>query len=298
MYFKESKSTGPNSPRVVGFYEADTGSVQYVVIDTETSKCALIDIVLGFDPNSARTNTTAIDEILEFVYRENLKVEWILDTHPHADHLMASSWLKQRTGAPTAIGKRIIEVSKLWEDIYGQPNAFDPRSDFDRIFDDGETFSVGNLSAKVMFSPGHTAASISYIIGTDAAFVHDTFMHVDTGTARADFPGGSSSQLYQTLQQILALPENTRLFVGHDYKTDEREDPAWEASVGDHKRYNKHVGGNVTEAEFVQLRDERDNKLNLPDRMLYALQFNLRGGKLPRKLEDGTAHFLIPVNKM
>ena len=298
MFTRESPSQGPGSPRVVGFYEEPSGSIQYVVIDPSTKKAALIDVVLGFDPAHASTDTSAAQEILDFVRAEGLTVEWILDTHPHADHMMASAWLKEQLGAPAAIGAKAREIAKLWEGIYNTPGALDPDRDFDRLFEEGETFSIGNLPVRVMLSPGHTLGSITYVVGEDAAFVHDTLMHVDAGTSRADFPGGSASELYDSLMAILSLPDRTRLFVGHDYPpVGDRKDPAWEATVAEHKAQNKHLGGGTTREEFVKIREERDATLPLPDRMLYALQVNLRGGRLPAPEDDGKSYFKIPANK-
>ncbi len=297
MINKESRATGPGSPRVVGFYEEDTGSVQYVVIDEKTRQCALIDVVWQFDPAAASTDTAAAEEILQFVADEGLTVQWILDTHPHADHFIAADWLKEKTGAPMAIGEKVKEVAELWRDLYNLPDAFDPEEDFDHLFRDGETFRIGDLPVRVIHSPGHTLASITYVVGDDAAFVHDTFMHVDFGTSRADFPGGSAHELYRSLQAILELPDDTRLFVGHDYGTDERDEPAWEASVAEHRAHNKHIGGGVSEEEYVKIREERDAQLGLPDRMLYALQVNLRGGRLPPAEDDGHHYFRIPANR-
>jgi glyoxylase-like metal-dependent hydrolase (beta-lactamase superfamily II) len=297
MFTRESPSKGPNSPRVVGFYEKPSGSIQYVVIDEATKKAALIDVVLGFTPSEARTDTAAAQEILDFVKAEGLTVEWILDTHPHADHLMASAWLKEQLGAPTAIGTKVRDIAKLWEKFYNTPGAFDPDRDFDRLFADGETFMLGELPVRVMLSPGHTLGSITYVVGDDAAFVHDTLMHVDAGTTRADFPGGSAAELYDSLMAILALPDETRLFVGHDYPpVGDRTDPAWEATVAEHKAHNKHLGGGTPREDFVKIREERDATLSLPDRMLYALQVNLRGGRLPEAESDGKSYFKIPAN--
>jgi glyoxylase-like metal-dependent hydrolase (beta-lactamase superfamily II) len=297
MFTRESPSKGPNSPRVVGFYEKPSGSIQYVVIDEATKKAALIDVVLGFTPSEARTDTAAAQEILDFVKAEGLTVEWILDTHPHADHLMASAWLKEQLGAPTAIGTKVRDIAKLWEGFYNTPGALDPDRDFDRLFADGETFMLGDLPVRVMLSPGHTLGSITYVVGDDAAFVHDTLMHVDAGTTRADFPGGSASELYDSLMAILALPDETRLFVGHDYPpVGDRTEPAWEATVAEHKAKNKHLGGGTPREDFVKIREERDATLSLPDRMLYALQVNLRGGRLPEAEDDGKSYFKIPAN--
>lgn len=296
MLRRTSRSTGNCSPRVEGFYDEASGSIQYLMIDEPTQKAALIDVVLDFDPEAGRTRTDSASEILKFVRDEGLTLEWILDTHPHADHLMASNWLHEQTGAPTAIGEKVHDIAKLWRDLYNLPDAFPVDPHFDRLFADGDTFNVGELEVRVMLSSGHTLGSITYVAG-DAAFVHDTFMHVDVGTARADFPGGSSDELYDSLMAILDLPDETRLFVGHDYGTDDREDPAWEATVAAHRADNPHVGGGTSKEEFMKQRDERDATLDLPDRILHALQVNLRGGRLPEPESDGNSYFKIPANR-
>ncbi len=296
MLSKTSLSRGPGSPRVIGAYEPDTGSIQYIVVDEATKHAALIDVVLDFDPRHARTSTKSAQWALDTLNAEGLTLVWILDTHPHADHLMASAWLREQTGALTVIGDRITNIAKLWREIYNLPDAFDPDRAFDRLVTDGETLPLGALSIRVMLSPGHTLGSVTYILG-DAAFVHDTFMQPDAGTTRADFPGGSARELYRSLQAILALPDDTRLFVGHDYGTEQRKDPAWEATVQEHRAHNKHVGGGVGEEAFVRLREARDATLDLPDRMLHALQVNLRGGRLPEPENDGHSYLRIPVNK-
>lgn len=297
MFTRTSPSTGPGSPRVTGFYDKDSGSIMYVAVDEATKQAALIDVVLDFDPAHARTRTDSAQEVLDYVRDEGLTVAWILDTHPHADHMMASAWLKEKTGAPTAIGSKVRDIAKLWSDLYNLPGVFDADRDFDRLFDHGDSFQLGDLTVDVRLHPGHTLGSITYVIG-DAAFVHDTFMHVDSGTSRADFPGGSSADLYASLMDILSLPDDTRLFVGHDYPpVGDRKDPAWEATVADHRANNTHLGGGVPEAEYRKLRDERDATLNLPDRMLYALQVNLRGGRLPEPEADGNSYFKIPANR-
>lgn len=298
MFSQTSPSRGKASPAVTGFYEKASGSIQYVAACPETGKAALIDTVLDFDTSAARTRTDSAQEALDFVAREGLEVEWVLDTHPHADHLMASHWLSQQTGAPNAIGEKVIEIAHLWADLYNLPGVFDPARDFSRLFDDGDTFRIGNLPVRVMLSPGHTLGSITYLVGDDAAFVHDTFMHVDVGTSRADFPGGSSSVLYDSLQRILDLPDDTRLFIGHDYPpVKDRDDPTWESSVADQRAHNPHVGGGASREAFMKTRDERDATLNLPERMLHALQVNLRGGRLPEPEADGHSYFKIPANR-
>ncbi len=209
---------------------------------------------------------------------------------------MATSYLKEKLGAPQGIGEKVREIAELWRDYYNMPNAFDVDATFDRLFADGDTFRIGDLPVRVMFSPGHTLGSITYVVGSDAAFVHDTLMYPDSGTSRCDFPGGSSSVLYDTLQAILSLPDETRLFVGHDYCKGGRE-PQWEATVAEHKATNIHLKGGVSREDFMKVRDERDAGLPLPDRILYALQVNLRGGRLPEPEGDGNSYFKIPANR-
>ncbi len=290
-----SESRGEGSPRVAGFYDADTGSIQYVAVCPGTKQAALIDVVQGFDPAAAATDMTPAQEVLDWVASEGLTVAWVLDTHPHADHFMASSWLKDRTGAPNGIGEKVREIADLWRTLYNLPDL-DPEPHFDNLWADGDTFPLGDIPVRVMLSPGHTLGSVTYVIG-DAAFVHDTFMQPDAGTARADFPGGSATVLYDSLQAILSLPEETRLFVGHDYGTDNRTDPAWESTVAKQKARNIHIGGGAPKADYVRLREERDATLSLPDRMLPALQVNLRAGKLPEAEADGHSYLKIPVNR-
>lgn len=293
---KISKSSGTNSPDVVGFYEPDTGSIQYVASDPATKKAAIIDAVWNFDPRNAHTDTHSADDILQHVNERGLSVEWILDTHPHADHFMAAAYLKGQLGAPQAIGEKVRQIAALWQKLYNLPNAFDINAAFDRLFADGDTFQIGSLAVKVMLSPGHTLGSVTYVVGDDAAFVHDTLMYPDSGTSRADFPGGDARMLYRSIKAILALPKSTRLFVGHDYGQGARE-PKWEATVAEHKRSNIHVKDGISEAEYVKLRTERDKTLPFPDRMLHALQVNLRGGRLPEPESDGHSYLKIPANR-
>ena len=293
---KISKANGARSPDVVGFYEPDTGSIQYVASDPSTKKAAIIDAVWNFDPRSARTDTHSAEEILQYVTEHRLSVEWILDTHPHADHFMAAAYLKERLGAPQAIGEKVREIAALWRKFYNLPNAFDIDTDFDRLFADGDIFQIGSLPVKVILSPGHTLGSVTYVVGDDAAFVHDTLMYPDSGTSRADFPGGDARALYRSITAILALPMSTRLFVGHDYRQGGRE-PKWEATVAEHRASNVHVKDGVSETEYVKLRIERDKTLPLPDRMLHALQVNLRGGRLLEVESDRHSYLKIPVNR-
>lgn len=292
-----SASNGAGSADVWGLYDPETGSIQYVCADPRTKAAALIDIVWDFDTRAARTSTKNADAILDLVAREGLTVEWVVDTHPHADHLMASAYLGRQTGAPTAIGEKVIDIAALWRGIYNTPGAFDPARDFDRLFVDGDSFRIGELEVRVMLSPGHTLGSITYLIG-DAAFVHDTLMYPDSGSSRADFPGGSAAELWDSIQRILSQPAETRLFVGHDYRGgDDRREPAWEATVAEQRRSNIHVRDGTAREDFIRRREERDATLALPNRMLAALQVNLRGGRLPPAESDGASYLKIPVDK-
>jgi glyoxylase-like metal-dependent hydrolase (beta-lactamase superfamily II) len=281
-------------PDVVGFYDAPTASIQYVVADPSTRKCAIIDPVLDFDPRSGSTRTTNADRLLRYIEAHGLTPEWILDTHPHADHFSAAGYLKDKTGAPTAIGKRVVEVQRLWKTLYNLPDTFRmDGSQWDHLFADGERFAVGELKARVLLSPGHTLCSITYVIG-NAAFVHDTLFMPDSGTARCDFPGGDAQQLWRSIQRILRLPADTRLFTGHDYRPKGR--PAqWESSIAAQKADNAHLR-DCDEAKFVKLRKQRDQGLSLPTLMLAALQVNIAGGQLPAPENDGHRYLKIPLN--
>ena len=284
------------TPVVKGFYEPRTFSIQYVVADPETKKCAIIDAVLDFDEKSGVTATRSADQLLAYVQEHGLEVEWILDTHPHADHLSAAHYLKTRTGAPTAIGEKVVEVQKLWKAIYHWPDFPADGSQWDRLFAEGDTFKVGNIPARVLFSPGHTLASITYVIG-DAAFVHDSLFMPDSGTARADFPGGSAARLYKSILEILSLPDETRIFTGHDYQPGGRE-PLWESTVAEQKARNTHMSRCKTEAEFVAVREARDKTLSMPKLILHALQVNINGGQLPRPEANGRRYLKFPLDAL
>ncbi|MDQ0395534.1 bifunctional sulfur transferase/dioxygenase Blh [Labrys monachus] len=282
-------------PQVEGFFDPRTWSAQYVVSDPATRRCAIIDPVLDFDEKSGSTGTMSADAILAYIEKQGLSVEWILDTHPHADHFSAAHYLKEKTGAPTAIGAHVTEVQALWKDIYNWPELRTDGSQWDRLFADGDRFRVGSIDGRVMFSPGHTLASVTYVIG-DAAFVHDTIFMPDSGTARADFPGGRADILWRSIQAILALPDETRLFAGHDYQPEGRN-PRWESTVGAEKRTNPHLAG-IDEAAFVRLRQERDKSLPMPKLILHALQVNLRGGRLPEPEANGRRYLKFPLDAL
>jgi glyoxylase-like metal-dependent hydrolase (beta-lactamase superfamily II) len=284
------------TPEVIGFYHEATGSIAYLVIDPATKHAAIIDPVLDYDEKSGRVWHDAADSLLAAIKERGLKIDWILDTHPHADHFSAAPYLKEKLGAPMAIGEKITIAQGIWTKIYNLPaNAFSG-SAWDRLFKDGDTFKIGSLDGRVMFSPGHTACSITYVIG-DAAFVHDTIFQPDYGTARCDFPGGSARELYHSIQAILALPDATRMFTGHDYRPNGRP-AAWESTVGEQKRTNPHLKGNPSEQEFVQTREARDKTLPMPKLILHALQVNLRGGRLPAPENNGRSYLKIPVGAL
>lgn len=283
-------------PNVTAFYDKPTGAVQYVVADPVTGSCAIIDPVLDFDERSGATSTANADQLLDFIERQRLTLEWILDTHPHADHLSAAAYLRTKTGAPTAIGKQVVEVQNLWKAIYNWPDFLADGSQWDRLFEDGAAFWIGMLPVKVIYSPGHTLASITYLIG-DCAFVHDTLFMPDSGTARCDFPGGSASRLWNSIQKILALPEETRVFVGHDYCQGGRE-PKWESTVAEQRAANTHLCQCRTETEFVAVREARDRTLPMPRLILHALQVNINGGRLPPPEENGKQYLKFPLNSL
>jgi glyoxylase-like metal-dependent hydrolase (beta-lactamase superfamily II) len=282
-------------PEVKGFFDKRTWSVQYVVSDPKTKRCAIIDPVLDYDEKSGSTGTMNADALLDYVKEQGLTIEWILDTHPHADHFSAAHYLHEKTGAPTAIGALVTDVQKLWKGLYNWPDFPADGSQWDRLFEHGDRFKVGEIDAHVLFSPGHTLASITYVIG-DAAFVHDTLFMPDSGTARADFPGGSAAALWASIQEILRLPDETRLFTGHDYQPDGRE-PLWESSVAEQKQKNDHVAGK-DESTYIALRQARDKTLPMPKLILHALQVNIRGGRLPEPEANGKRYIKIPLDAL
>jgi len=280
-------------PEVAGFYDPRTGSIQYVVSCPKTRNCAIIDPVLDFDEKSGTTASINATIILDYIAGNDLKLEWILDTHPHADHFSAASYLKAKTGAPTAIGEHVTAVQQIWKDIYNWHDFACDGSQWDRLFRDGDRFNIGELEVRVMHSPGHTLASITYVVG-DAAFIHDTLFMPDSGSARADFPGGSAASLWQSIQDILSLPEETRLFTGHDYMPQGRQ-ALWESSVAEQRRKNPHVAGQ-SRSDFIALREARDRILPMPKLILHALQVNIRGGELPPIEENGRRYLKIPLD--
>lgn len=288
--------SAPATPDVTAYYDEPTGSVTYLVVDPGSNHAAIIDPVLDYDEKAARITTASADILLADIGKRDLKIDWILDTHPHADHLTALAYLKEKLGAPTAIGGKVVEVQKLWREIYNLPDFPADGKQWDRLFADGDTFKIGNLTARVMFSPGHTLASVTYVIG-DTAFIHDTLFQPDTGSARCDFPGANAGQLYHSIAAILALPDDTRLFTGHDYRQGGRA-PQWQSTVGEQKRDNIHFRGNPSCEDYVRMRQARDRTLPMPKQILHALQVNLRAGMLPPAENDGRHYLKIPINRL
>ena len=284
-------------PQVDAFFEKRTCSVQYVVSDPATRCCAIIDPVLDYDEKSGTVATSSADALLSFVRDHDLTVEWILDTHPHADHFSAAGYLKDRTGAKTGIGERVVDVQRLWKDIYNLSHDFNTDgSQWDRLLAEGDVFQIGTMDVNILFSPGHTLASVTYLIG-DAAFIHDTLFMPDFGTARCDFPGGDARALWRTIQRVLSLPDDTRLFPGHDYMPGGRA-PAWESTVARQKAENVHLLQAHDEDEFAALRQARDAKLPMPKLILHALQVNMAGGRLPAPEQNRVRYLKIPLDAL
>jgi glyoxylase-like metal-dependent hydrolase (beta-lactamase superfamily II) len=283
-------------PAVTAFFDQATNTLTYVVADAASKTCAVIDSVLDYDPASGRTDTRSAEAVAAFVTDRGLTVDWLLETHVHADHLSAAPFLQDRLGGRIGIGRNITVVQQTFGKVFNEGTAFQrDGSQFDRLFDDGDTFSIGALQARVMHTPGHTPACLTYVIG-DAAFVGDTLFMPDFGTARCDFPGGSAAQMWDSVQRILSLPDGTRIFVGHDYKAPGREQYAWETTVGAQKALNVHVGAGRSRDDFVALRTARDATLGMPRLIIPSLQVNMRAGHLPEPEDNGMRYLKVPVN--
>jgi glyoxylase-like metal-dependent hydrolase (beta-lactamase superfamily II) len=283
-------------PEVTAFFDEPTNTVSYVVADPATRKCALVDSVLDYDQASGRTDHRSADAMVAFVRERGLEVPWILETHVHADHLSAAPYLKQRLGGELAIGRGITVVQDVFGKIFNAGTEFQrDGSQFDRLFEDGDTFELGGIGCRVMHTPGHTPACVTYVVG-DAAFVGDTLFMPDFGTARCDFPGGDARQLYRSIRRIFELPDETRLFMCHDYKAPGRDEYRWETTVGEEKRHNVHVREGVTEDEFAAMRAERDKTLGMPRLILPSVQVNMRAGRMPPPEDDGRRYLKIPLD--
>ncbi|PTX55436.1 glyoxylase-like metal-dependent hydrolase (beta-lactamase superfamily II) [Litoreibacter ponti] len=284
------------TPDVKAFFDEATNTASYVVRDPQGAACAIVDSVLDFDYASGRTDTASADEIIAYVQAEKLDVAWIIETHVHADHLSAAPYLQERLGGKIGIGAEITTVQDTFGKVFNEGTAFQrDGSQFDRLFVEGDSFHVGQMRADVLHTPGHTPACMTYVIG-DAAFVGDTLFMPDFGTARCDFPGGSAGDLYDSIQKILALPDETRIFVCHDYKAPGRDEFAWETTVGAEKKSNVHIGGGVSREDFVALREGRDATLGMPKLIVPSLQVNMRAGNMPEPDKDGKVFLKVPVN--
>ncbi|MCE8003547.1 MBL fold metallo-hydrolase [Billgrantia ethanolica] len=284
-------------PIVTHFFDEPTNTFSYVVQDPDSRSCAILDSVLDFDYAAGRTDTRSADEIIAFIRREGLTVEWILETHVHADHLSAAPYLHEKLGGKTGIGARITVVQEVFGKAFNAGTEFArDGSQFDRLFEEGDTFNIGNLEGGVLHTPGHTPACLTYVVG-DAAFVGDTLFMPDYGTARCDFPGGDARTLFQSIQKVLALPGETRLFLCHDYKAPEREEYQHETTVAEQRAHNVHVHEGVSEEEFVKMRTERDSTLDMPRLILPSVQVNMRAGHMPPPEENGQVYLKVPINK-
>lgn len=283
------------NPHAQAFFDPATFTVSYVVHDPATKKAAIIDPVLDFTPRNGRTSTQSADALLRYVDEHDLALVWLLETHAHADHLSAAHYLHEKTGAPIVIGSEITHVQGVFGALFEADDVKPDGSAFGRLVSEGESLALGDLEIGVLHTPGHTPACVTYLIG-DAAFVGDTLFMPDYGTARADFPGGDAATLYRSIRKILALPPQTRVFVGHDYLPAGRTDYHWETSVADQKRGNIHVHDGVSEAEFVAMRTARDKTLEAPMLILPSLQVNIRAGAMPPASPGGHVYLRLPVN--
>jgi len=292
------EEAAPGSVIVHSVFDEATFTASHIVSDPVTRKAAIIDSVLDFDPASGRTSHGSADQVIAYVEAESLEIEWLLETHVHADHLSAAPYLQERLGGTLAIGRDILTVQSVFGTIFNEGAQFRrDGSQFDRLFEDGERFRLGSVDAIALHVPGHTPADMAYIIG-DAAFVGDTLFMPDYGTARADFPGGNARTLFQSIHRLLGLPDRTRLFLCHDYKAPGRDTFVWETTVADERQGNVHVHPGVTEEAFVAMREARDATLGMPRLILPSIQVNMRGGNLPEPEENGTRYLKLPLNSL
>lgn len=285
-------------PQIRAFFDEATNTASYVVHDPETRHAAIIDSVLDYDAAAGRTAFASADAIIAYLREQDLKVEWLLETHAHADHLSAAPYLQEELGGKLAIGKAILTVQATFGKLFNEGTEFARNgSQFDRLFEDGDQFSIGYLSATVLHVPGHTPADLAYVIG-DAAFIGDTLFMPDYGTARADFPGGDARTLYRSIRRLLTLPAETRLFLCHDYKAPGRDDYRWETTVAEERTGNVHVHDGVDEDSFVAMREARDATLDMPKLILPSIQVNMRGGHMPEPEDNGTRYLKIPLDAL
>ena len=286
------------SPIVECFFDEVTNTATYVVSEPDGNSCAVIDSVLDYDANAGRTSTTSADVVIDYIRKNGLSCEWILETHAHADHFSAAPYLRDKIGGKIAIGEHIPEIQRVFANIFNAGAAFEPDgSQFNELLKDGQKFHIGAMPVHVIFTPGHTPACVSYHIG-DAVFVGDTLFMPDYGTARCDFPGGDAATLYSSIQKIFELPDKTRMFLCHDYKAAGRDMFIWETTIGIQKASNIHIHDGVTQADFVLMRNARDKTLGLPKLILPSIQVNMRAGELPPPEDDGHHYLKIPINRV
>lgn len=286
-------------PRIATFFHEPTFTASHVIADPATKRAAIVDSVLDFDEKAGRTSTRAADEIIAFVEREALNVDWLLETHAHADHLSAAPYLQEKLGGKLAIGQEITTVQDVFGKVFNEGTGFRrDGSQFDRLFADGDTFSIGDIAAVALHVPGHTPADMAYVVG-DSAFVGDTMFMPDYGTARADFPGGDARQLYRSIRRLMQLPDETRVFLCHDYKAlPNRTHFAWETTIGAERTGNVHVHEGVTEETFAAMRTARDATLDMPNLILPSVQVNMRAGHFPEPEDNGTRYLKLPLNTL
>ena len=282
---------------VTAFFDEATFTVTYVAADPETGRAAIVDPVLDYEPASGRTSTASADEVIAFVGSNGLTVDWILETHVHADHVTAAPYLQEKLGGRIAIGGNVAAVQETFKGIYNIEDLATDGTQFDQLFVDGDEIRVGSIAGTIIGTPGHTPACITYVVG-DAAFVGDTLFMPDFGTARTDFPGGDAGDLYDSIQKILALPEDTRLFMCHDYKAPGRDDFRWETSVAEQRDTNIHINRKVSRDEFVAMRESRDAELGMPKLILPSIQVNVRAGYLPNPESNGVRYLKIPLDSL
>jgi len=286
------------TPEVKAFFDDATNTVSYVVKDPNSAKCAIIDSVLDFDYASGHTDTASADEVIAYVKAEKLEPQWLLESHVHADHLSAAPYIQEQVGGKIGIGDQISVVQDVFGKVFNEGTKFQrDGSQFDKLFKEGDTFKIGDLDVNVMHTPGHTPACLTYVV-EDSAFVGDTMFMPDFGTARCDFPGGSAETLYSSIQKILSLPDETKIFVGHDYKAPGRDDFAWETTVGEQKARNIHVATDKDKDTFINMRTKRDSELNVPKLIVPAIQVNMRAGQMPEPDANGQVYLKVPVNAL
>jgi glyoxylase-like metal-dependent hydrolase (beta-lactamase superfamily II) len=284
-----------SKPDVRAFFDKATFTITYIVADPSSGRAAVIDPVLDFDPASGRTSTKSADDVIACIEDENLGVDWILETHVHADHLSGAPYLREKLGGKTAIGANVATVQETFKDVFNLKDLATDGSQFDHLFADSDPFVIGDITGQIIATPGHTPACITYVIG-DAAFVGDTLFMPDFGSARTDFPGGDAAQLYDSIQKIFSLPDETRLFMCHDYKAPGRDVYAWETSVAEQRANNIHINNSVSRDAFVEMREGRDSQLGMPKLILPSLQVNLRAGRLPEPEENNIRYLKIPLD--